>query len=130
LLQNVGVRAASSMVCAGWAVLCGGFSWLDSPGAQHQWRETLLSGMLQTLLTAALIVLTVWLLGRWTPAQVSARYLAVPLITLVEGAGLLRPAFTWTLVVGLLMMAASVGLLLREEPADSADAHPDLLSPR
>jgi len=122
LLQGLGVRAASSAVCAGWAILCGGLLWLDPPTAQVGWRETLLFETSQTCLTAALIVLTLWLLQRWTPAQVSARYVAVPLVTIVEGAGLLRPQISWTIVLGLAMLAVSVVLLIREEATDSVDA--------
>jgi len=125
LLENAGLWAASSIVCAGWAIVCGGFSWLNPFNAQHAWKEVLLFGALQICLTAVLIVLTLWLLQRWSPTQVSARYLAVPLVTIVEGAGLLRPEISWTMGLGLALLAVSVMLLTREQTADSADALPE-----
>jgi drug/metabolite transporter (DMT)-like permease len=66
---------------------------------------------------AAIFALTVWLVGAIDPARFSARFLVVPLLTVVEGMMVLRPEFNGRLVAGLALLLAGSGLLLRGNEA-------------
>lgn len=72
------------------------------------------------LIYAPLWVLTVWLVRDVEPRRFGSRFLLVPLLTVLEGVVLVRPAVDWTLLAGLTLMTFSAWRLLR--PDDSPDA--------
>jgi drug/metabolite transporter (DMT)-like permease len=64
-------------------------------------------------------VLLLWLMRDISPVRLSARALAIPLVTVFEGALLLRPELTLRTVSGLLLLAAGTWRLLTgNEPGD------------
>ena len=52
------------------------------------------------------------LLWGMEPVRLAARFLAVPLLTIVEGVVVLRPELTWRVVVGVGLMVGAVGMLV------------------
>ena len=60
----------------------------------------------------------VWLLREMPPIRFSARYLLIPLVTIVESFVLVRPAITARMAFGTLLLAAGAGLLLLLKEAD------------
>jgi drug/metabolite transporter (DMT)-like permease len=61
--------------------------------------------------------LTVVILRSMDPVRFSSRFLIIPLVTVLEGLVLLRPAVTSRLVVGIALLAVGAGcLILEKEP--------------
>ena len=75
------------------------------------------------LVDGPVLLLTVWLLREMTPVRFAARYLVVPLVTIVEGFLLVRPAWNWTMGAGFVLLAGGCAGLLR---ADSAEVQAGL----
>jgi drug/metabolite transporter (DMT)-like permease len=64
-----------------------------------------------------LLALTVWLMARVDPVRLSARFLLVPLVTVLEGAVLLRtPLAVRTIVAITIMAIGGLLVLLRRVP--------------
>jgi hypothetical protein len=78
------------------------------------WR---LSGLvsvasLSSLVDVAELVLLVWLLREMMPVQFAARYLLIPLITLLESYALIRPDVSIRMASGVVLLAVGAGMLL------------------
>jgi hypothetical protein len=58
------------------------------------------------------VVLIVWLLREMPPVRFAARYLLIPLLTILESYVLIRPEVTMRIACGTLLLAAGVGMLL------------------
>ena len=67
---------------------------------------------LSSLVDVAEIILIVWLLREMPPARFAARYLLIPLVTILESYVLLRPQATLRMVSGTILLAAGAGMLL------------------
>jgi drug/metabolite transporter (DMT)-like permease len=67
---------------------------------------------LDVIAWAGLFAATVWLAEEMEPIGFAARYLAVPLLTILEGVVLLRPEITGRLVVGFGLLACGAAWLL------------------
>lgn len=78
------------------------------------WRLNSWSGgvLIATAADAASMVLTIWLLRTMNPARFSARFLAIPLLTIVEGLALVRPEFSGRLLAGVILLLVAVVCLL------------------
>ena len=63
-------------------------------------------------------ILLVVLLRSVSPVRFGARYLVIPLLAILEGYVLLRPAFTWRLGFGVALMAGGAAFLLLSRGAD------------
>jgi hypothetical protein len=75
------------------------------------------SGLASVISTASLVdvvevVLLVWLLREMAPVRFAARYLLIPLLTILESFFLIRPEVTVRIACGTLLLAAGVGMLL------------------
>jgi drug/metabolite transporter (DMT)-like permease len=75
------------------------------------------SGLSSVISTASLVdvvevVLIVWLLREMPPVRFAARYLLIPLLTILESYVLIRPEVTVRIACGTLLLAAGVGMLL------------------
>ncbi len=68
------------------------------------------------------LVLLVWLLRELSPVRLAARYLVVPLLAVLEGVAILRPAFTVRMGAGLVLLIGGAGyiLLSRKQNSDAA----------
>ena len=60
------------------------------------------------------LLLLLLLLRRVRPVPFAARYLLIPLVTAVEGAVALRPAITWRLELGAVLVVGGTVRLLKE----------------
>jgi prepilin signal peptidase PulO-like enzyme (type II secretory pathway) len=56
--------------------------------------------------------LIVWLLREMPPVRFAARYLVIPLVTVLESFVLMRPEWTVRMVFGTFLLAAGAGALL------------------
>jgi hypothetical protein len=77
-----------------------------------QWSELASVVSLSSLVDLVEVVLLVWLLREIMPVRFAARYLVIPLLTLLEGYGLMRPELTMRVICGLVLLAAGAGMLL------------------
>jgi drug/metabolite transporter (DMT)-like permease len=78
------------------------------------WRgHGLLSVMsIGSLVDVVEVGLIVWLLREMPPVRFAARYLVIPLFTVLESFVLMRPAWTVRMVLGTVLLAAGAGALL------------------
>ncbi|MCU1321563.1 MAG: hypothetical protein JWM43_1212 [Acidobacteriaceae bacterium] len=113
ILQKFEWMQAVAVICVANAVvlfvaglLFGGSGW----GLGGNWSGVLLRG--------AEILLLVGVLRGGTPLQVGARFLLVPLLTIVEGVVLLRPELTVRMGVGAALLAGGTGYLLLAREGD------------
>ena len=58
------------------------------------------------------VVLIVWLLRDMPPVRFAARYLLIPLLTILESFLLIRPEVTVRIACGTALLAAGAGMLL------------------
>jgi drug/metabolite transporter (DMT)-like permease len=65
------------------------------------------------------LLLLVWLLREMSPVRLAARYLVVPLFTVLEGFAFLRPGLTVRMGVGLGLLVGGAGYLLLSRGWDS-----------
>jgi hypothetical protein len=70
------------------------------------------AGLISGLVEAGQAVLLVMLLRGMEPVESSARFVAVPLLAVVEGIVLLRPELTWRTGVGMVLMTGAVVMLV------------------
>lgn len=77
-----------------------------------QWSELASVVSLSSLVDLVEVVLLVWLLREMMPVRFASRYLVIPLLTLSEGYGLIRPELTVRVIGGMVLLAAGAGMLL------------------
>jgi len=78
------------------------------------WRASGLSSLvsISSLADAVEVVLIVWLMREITPVHFAARYLLIPLVTVLEGYVLIRPEVTVRMVCGTALLAVGAVTLL------------------
>jgi drug/metabolite transporter (DMT)-like permease len=81
------------------------------------WRSNGVTSMMSTASISSLVDvvevwLIVWLLREMPPARFAARYLVIPLLTVLESFVLTRPEWTVRMVFGTVLLAAGAGALL------------------
>jgi len=78
------------------------------------WHLNTLTSVLSvsTLVDVAEVLLIVWLLREIQPLRFAARYLLIPLVTIVEGYLVMRPQITSRMVAGTLLLSIGAGMLL------------------
>jgi hypothetical protein len=77
-----------------------------------QWNELASVVSLSSLVDLVEVVLLVWLLREMMPVRFASRYLVIPLLTLFEGYGLIRPGLTVRVISGLVLLATGAVMLL------------------
>jgi hypothetical protein len=77
-----------------------------------QWSELASVVSLSSLVDLVEVVLLVWLLREMMPVRFASRYLVIPLLTLLEGYGLMRPGLTVRVISGVVLLAVGAGMLL------------------
>jgi drug/metabolite transporter (DMT)-like permease len=111
LLRGVGaaeafatVGLANAMFLLGWSVV----------RDDVVWRGSGLASMLSvpSMVDVVEVLLLVWLLREMPPVRFSARYLVIPLVTVLEGYVLVRPEWTVRMGCGTALLAVGAGLLL------------------
>ncbi len=119
-LSGLSTLRAASLICAAATVVCLVFSWLDwQPLPPFAASAIAFAAARLFLLDVPLILLTIWLLPRFTPVAFSARYLLALLIAVTESFLMARPGLSWTIGLGALLVAGGSIALLRE-PAPAA----------
>jgi hypothetical protein len=108
-----GVRFVDAIVVAGMAnvaflLVCSGV------GGDFVWRWSGVASMLSlsSLVDGVEVALLVWLLREMSPVRFASRYLAIPLITILESYVLIRPEFTVRMGFGTVLLAVGVGVML------------------
>jgi drug/metabolite transporter (DMT)-like permease len=78
------------------------------------WRWNGLASVvsISSLVDVVEVLLILWLLGKMLPVRFAARYLAIPLLTVLEGLVFERPKLTVRIVCGVALLAAGTGMLL------------------
>lgn len=126
LLRGFGMMEALAIVCLSNAAffaachfiglhLAGGWSGVSSLVSIHS-----LYGLVELLLL-------VWLLREMPPVRLAARYLVVPLFTVLEGLVVWRPPVTIRMAAGLVLLAGGAGYILFSRNEDPG-AVPSILS--
>jgi drug/metabolite transporter (DMT)-like permease len=111
LLSGVGLLDAiviAGLANAAFLLACSGV------GGDFVWRWSGVFSMFSvaSLVDGVEVVLLVWLLREMSPVRFAARYLAIPLITVLEGYVLIRPEFTVRMGFGTVLLAVGVGVML------------------
>ncbi len=113
LLQGFGVAQAVAIFCMANALVLSGWGVLEGVGwglGGGGWVGVLVQGVE--------VVLLVVLLRGMSPVGFGARYLVVPLVTVVEGYVVLRPEVTLRMGFGAALLAGSAAYLLLARGAD------------
>jgi hypothetical protein len=117
LLQQFEFNDALAVVCISNAIFLLLCSW--DIGAIAFDRSNLLSLLSpSSLVDIAEVLLLVWLLRRMFPIQFAARYLLIPLLTVLEAYILIRPPLTLRIGAGIILLAAGAGTLLFQHSAE------------
>jgi len=118
LLREFGMAEAFAIVCLSnaaflslWALLSG-----------ESWNGALSLISLPSLYNLLELVLLVWLLRELSPVRLAARFLLVPLLLVLEGIVILRPALTIRIGAGLALILCSAGYILFSRRQDSEAA--------
>ena len=112
-LKGVPVLRAAAIACAATSLVAAAFCRVGSTGVPT-WNFSLaaVEALCCAVLEAPILLLTVWLFREMSPIRFSARLLFIPLVTIVEGFILMRPALNWTSGLGVaLMLGGALGLL-------------------
>ncbi len=118
LMQGLRVAVAVSMIGTSAAFVLGVY------GLSIGWPAMDGSAVAGELLRGAAldlpdVWLVVWLMREMTPARLSARFLLVPLVTVVEGYAVERGALDWRVVLAMgLLCTGGVLLLFKDEPEE------------
>ena len=117
MLRGVGLADAIAVVgianaafLLGWGAIRGELVWSLSGLASV--------ASLSSLVDVVQIVLIVWLLREMPPARFAARYLLIPLVTILESYVLIRPAWTVRMGFGTALLAGGAGMLLLLKDVD------------
>lgn len=81
-------------------------------GMVWRWTDLRSIGSISLLVDGFEVLLIVWLLRVMAPVRFSARYLVIPLLTVVESFVVERPEVTVRIVCGTILLAAGAGALL------------------
>lgn len=113
LLREFSVAQAVAVFCVANALVLFGWGFIEGAGwGLSGW------GWVAVLVEGVEVVLLVVLLRGMSPVRFGARYLVVPLVTVVEGYVVLRPEVTWRLGLGVVLLGGSAAYLLVSREAD------------
>ncbi len=117
LLRGIGLAAAVAVVGTANAVFL-----LVCSGAREDvvWRWSGLASAvsISSLVDVIEVLLIVGLLRAMQPVRFAARYLAIPLLTVLESYVLMRPEWTLRMGLGTVLLAAGAGALLFSKAAE------------
>jgi drug/metabolite transporter (DMT)-like permease len=111
LLRGIALADAVAVVGLANAVFLLGWSVLRDDVV---WRRSGLSSMasISSLVDVVEVLLIVWLLREMPPVRFAARYLVIPLLTVLESYVLMRPEWTVRMLGGTALLAAGAAMLL------------------
>ena len=114
-IEGFAVAGASNAVAL--LVWCGVRRQLD-----WRWSDVAMGVSIGSVGELVALALTVWLVRALDPVRFSARVLAIPLMTVIEGLVLLRPGVTGRTAVGILLLAIGTAWLLVGKVPEEAEA--------
>ena len=117
LLQGTSAVRAAASICAGGAAAYFAFSWigwvpLGLAGSRPAYAITVVHLL---LLDLPVLLLTAWLLRVLEPARFASRYLLALLVAVVESFALVQPGLSWTIGLGVLLLAGGAAALWRSD---------------
>jgi drug/metabolite transporter (DMT)-like permease len=98
------VGVANAIFLLGWSGVCGDGVW--------RLRELVSIAPVSLLVDMVEVMLIVWLLREMPPVRFVARYLLIPLLTVLESYVLMHPEWTVRMVFGTVLLAVGAGSLL------------------
>lgn len=110
LLRGVAVAHAVAAICLANAVFLLVCSVVRGDFVLRSGLASVIS--IASLVDVIEVVLIVWLLREMPPVRFAARYLLIPLLTILESYVLIRPEVTVRIACGTVLLAAGVGMLL------------------
>ena len=115
-----GVRVVEALVIVGAANAVALLAWCAARGMLWLGVSELAGGAWWGLVgSACAIGITVWLVKVVEPVKFSVRFLVFPLLTVLEGIGLLRPELTMQMVAGTVLLVAGAGWMLAQKELSS-----------
>jgi drug/metabolite transporter (DMT)-like permease len=118
LLRGFEMMEAFSIVCLSNAVFLAACSFSNLPSAES-WSGASSLISLSSLCYLLELLLLVWLFREMPPVRLAARFLVVPLLVILEGLVILRPALTVRMAAGLILLAGGAGYLLLSKIRDT-----------
>lgn len=118
LLLGFGMMEALAVVCLSNAAFLAACHFAGLPFAES-WNGASSLISIHSLYSLVELLLLVWLLREMSPVRLAARYLVVPLFTVLEGFAFLRPAPTVRMGAGLVLLVGGAAYLLFSRGGDS-----------
>lgn len=118
LLRGFGVVEALAVVSLSNAVFLAACHFAGLPAAES-WSPPSALISIHSLYDLVELLLLVWLLREMSPVRLAARYLAVPLFTVLEGFAFLHPPLTVRMGAGLALLIGGAGYILFSSGWDS-----------
>jgi drug/metabolite transporter (DMT)-like permease len=117
LLQHFESSDAAAIVCLSNATIL--LVYAEATGSALWSRSDLLSLISpSSLINITEVLLLLWLLRNLPPIQFAARYLLIPLLTVLEAYALVRPPLTLRIGAGTILLAAGTAMLLLQHAAE------------
>jgi drug/metabolite transporter (DMT)-like permease len=98
------VGLANAVFLFGWSAVCEDIMW--------RWSGLASVVSISSLVDVIEVLLIVWLLRDMPPVRFAARYLVIPLLTVLESYVLMRPEWTVRMLGGTALLAAGAAMLL------------------
>jgi len=117
LLLGFGMMEALAVVCLSNAAFLAACHCAGLPFAES-WNGASSLISIHSLYSLVELLLLVWLLREMSPVRLAARYLVVPLFTVLEGVAILRPAPTVRMGAGLVLLVFGAGCILFSRGGD------------
>ena len=98
------VAIANAVFLLFWSIVYEGMVW--------RWSDLASMGSISSLVDVVEVLLLVWLLREMAPVRFAARYLVIPLLTVLESYVLMRPEWTVRMGFGTALLAVGAAMLL------------------
>lgn len=118
LIRGFGMMEALTIVCLANAVFLAACHFAGLPFA-GSWSVASSLISIHSLYGLVELIVLVWLLREMSPVRLAARFLVVPLFTVLEGFAFLRPGITVRMGAGLVLLMGGAGYLLLSRGWDS-----------
>jgi drug/metabolite transporter (DMT)-like permease len=111
LLRGIALADAVAVVGLANAAFLLGWS-ASREGAVWRWNGLISMASTSSLVDGVEVLLIVWLLREMPPVRFAARYLVIPLLTVLESYVLMQPGWTVRMLGGTVLLATGAAMLL------------------